>query len=157
MGAANTSKTVTPESPSPSPKVEAQASFLQAITKERPISQPLELSCDWYIKYLDNKISKFWVKLFRPVLANVDRTANFPCNDDVAQAYRLLEVIIWQLEEDLPSGLALSDILDELYFNHSHLVILTDRERSHARLLVFAAFGWISECSHMKRETTYAN
>jgi hypothetical protein len=62
-----------------------------------------------------------------------------PCNEAISIAFQVLENIVLDLERQ---DLTLAEMVDTLYNND--LLRDTDIDRSHAKQLVLATFGWIS-------------
>jgi hypothetical protein len=72
-------------------------------------------------------------------LKNVGPHEEEPCNEAISIAFQVLETIVLVFEE---KDFTLADMVDTLY--NKHMLRNTDIERSHAKQLVFATFGWIS-------------
>jgi hypothetical protein len=66
----------------------SQTAFILAATKEHVTTQPLEDACIWFLGYLENKIIECWAILFRPVLADVDASADIPNDQEFVKALK---------------------------------------------------------------------
>jgi len=121
-----------------------QDTFICAVTgKDRKCEgHGLTLAYKWYIRYLECKIKKAWIPLFRRVLLNVRQYSDVPNGDDIATAFDFFTAVVLAFGR---KDLALVEIVDEVY-NKGLLKESEDEddERSAANQLVFAAIGWIS-------------
>lgn len=119
-----------------------QAAFLDAVTGPNLRSEDLTISCKWYTIFLRCKIEEAWVPLFQPVLIGIccwDRT---PCESCIELAFACLKTVVSVFRK---RDLALVEISDELYNKGLLREDSADDDRSNAKQLVFAAFGWISK------------
>ena len=80
--------------------------------------------------------------MFRGVLTGIDPCVDIPSHRDVSIAFNFFTAVVKTLKK---ADLALVQIVDKLY--NDGILRDTDDERSHAKQLVFAAFGWMSTLS----------
>jgi hypothetical protein len=122
---------------------QAQDAFISlVIGEQREQTRVLVSAARWYITFLQSRISTAWCPLLQPVLADINPLTEFPSNEDLAIAFRLLATTVSEFRR---KNLALAEIADELY--NQRLLIYTDQKRTAANRLVFASFGWISRIS----------
>lgn len=100
----------------------------------------MQEACAWYIGFLEFKIREAWTTLFRAVLIYADPSTNEPSDPELSVAFDVLKSIVKESSER--ESLVLINLVDSLY--NEKKLRYTDRERSLANQLAFAAFGWIS-------------
>ena len=119
-----------------------QAAFLDAVTGPNLRSEDLTISCKWYTSFLRCKIEEAWIPLFKPVLVGICRRDCRPCEACIELAFACLKTVVSVFQN---RDLALVEISDELYNKGLLKEDPADDDRSNAKQLVFAAFGWISK------------
>jgi hypothetical protein len=120
-----------------------QTAFLDAVTGPGLRSGNLALSCEWYTTFLKSEIEKAWTPLFQPVLVGICPSGCKPCAACFEIAFTFLKIMASLFHK---KDLALVDFVDLLY-NKDLLREAdgdTEHDRSNAKQLVFAAFGWMS-------------